>query len=139
MSRMFESAYANLLDEYVEYRKNSGIRNIIAECTVYRKLDRFIINEGINDIVFTKEHAERWKARIGEESSKTRYGRINLTKRFFEYLFIKGYKVTQFRDIRFVKSGFAPHIYTDDEIARYFYAVDSFVPKRCQKNIHETG
>ena len=47
MSRMFESAYANLLDEYVEYRKNSGIRNIIAECTVYRKLDRFIINEGI--------------------------------------------------------------------------------------------
>lgn len=135
MSRMFESAYANLLDEYVEYRKNSGIRNIIAECTVYRKLDRFIINEGINDIVFTKEHAERWKARIGEESSKTRYGRINLTKRFFEYLFIKGYKVTQFRDIRFVKSGFAPHIYTDDEIARYFYAVDSFVPKRCQKNM----
>lgn len=135
MGTIFESAYSHVLEEYINYRKNCGIKNIASECTVYKKLDRFIKNEGINDIIFTKEHAERWKAQIGEESSKTRYNRVNLTKHFFEYLFVKGYKVTQFRDIRFVKTNFAPHIYTEDEIARYFKAVDSFIPKRCQKNV----
>ncbi len=135
MSTMFSSIFADLLDEYVKYRKDCGIKGIIGECSTYKKLDRFINEECITDIVFTKEHAERWKAQLGNESSKTRYERINLTKHFFEYLFIKGYKVTQFRDIRFVKTKFAPHIYTEEEIVRYFHAVDTFIPKRCQKNV----
>lgn len=36
------------------------------------------------------------------------------------------YKVALLRDVRPPKSNFVPHIYTDDEIDRYFKAVDAY-------------
>jgi len=60
------------------------------------------------------------------ESERGRYKRINYTKKFFEYLFTRGYDVFQFRDIKSPRSNFTPHIYTEDEVERYFRAVDSY-------------
>jgi integrase len=43
-----------------------------------------------------------------------------------EYLSLKGYDVFLMHDIYFKATDFQPHIYTDDEIRRYFEAVDSY-------------
>ena len=67
-----------------------------------------------------------WRSRRDGESDHGHYMRINFTKRFFEFLFVKGYKVTLLRDVRPPKNNFVPHIYTDDEIDRYFQAVDAY-------------
>lgn len=133
--KTFESVYSELLSGYVEFRKRCGIKNIASECCVLRKLDRFIWEEGIKEIVFTKEHAEKWKCQQGDEAPKTRYTRVNTAKLFFDYLYVKGYPVTKFRDIRYTGSTFSPHIYSEDEIERYFKAVDNYYPKRCRKNL----
>lgn len=128
------SVYAGQINEFLSYREQCGIKTIQNEFHLYRKLDQFILKEGIKDITFTKDQAIRWRMSIGTESESGRYRRINYTKKFFEYLFTKGYDVFQFRDIRSPKSNFTPHIYTEGEVERYFKAVDSYHSTINRKN-----
>lgn len=120
------SVYADSIRDFLTYRERCGVKNIRCEYRFYRKLDRFILSEGIKTMTFTQDHASRWRKPFENESEIQRYRRINLTKKFFEYLFLRGYDVFQFRDIKSPKSNFTPHIYTQDEIERYFKAVDSY-------------
>jgi hypothetical protein len=52
--------------------------------------------QGIKDISFTRDHASHWRMPFENESEIGRYKRINYTKKFFEYLFARGYDVFQF-------------------------------------------
>ena len=121
-----KSVFANKVIEFLSYREKCGVKNVHSEFLYYRKLDRFILKEGIKDISFTKKQAYRWRSPLENESEIVRYKRINYTKKFFEYLFTQGYNVFQFRDIKSPKSSFTPHIYTEDEVERYFKAVDNY-------------
>lgn len=123
------SVYADSINDFLAYRERCGVKNINNEYQYYRKLDQFISKEGIKSIFFTQEQASRWRMPLENESEKGRYKRINYTRKFFEYLFAKGYDVFQFRDIKSPKSTFTPHIYTEDEVERYFKAVDSYQSK----------
>lgn len=91
-----------------------------------KRLDDFFVHEEITEISFTKEHAIKWRQRLEGESEKMQHVRINTTKRFFEYLFIQGFPVFQLRDTKYPKTKFVPHIYTDEEIEKYFLALDSY-------------
>lgn len=128
------SVYAGAIIDFLKYREQCGVKNIHNEFQYYRKLDQFILTEGIANVSFTKDQASRWKMPLGNESESGRYKRINCTKKLFEYLFARGYTVFQFRDIRSPKSNFTPHIYTDDETDRYFKAVDSYQSTINRKN-----
>jgi len=120
------SVYAGPINDFLRYREKCGVQNIHSEYPYYRKLDQLILKEGIKNISFTQDQASRWRMPFENESERGRYKRINYTKKFFEYLFTKGYDVFQFRDIKSPKSNFAPHIYAEDEVERYFKAVDSY-------------
>jgi integrase len=119
----FISAFAGEIDVFLDYRQATGI------CTdqdilYLKKLDVFLEDSKIPLIGFDAEVSALWRTRRDVESDHGHYMRINFTKRFFEFLFVKGYKVALLRDVRPPKSNFVPHIYTDDEIDRYFKAVD---------------
>jgi len=120
------SVYADPINDFLSYREKCGIKFIENEYHLYRKLDQFILKEGIKNISFTQDQASRWRMSFENESETGRYKRINYTKKFFEYLFARGYDVFQFRDIKAPKSNFTPYIYTEDEVERYFKAVDSY-------------
>lgn len=120
------SVFADLINDYLRYRENCGVQNVESEHQYYRRLDRFVLGEGIKIVSFTRDQASRWRMPFENESETGRYKRINYTKKFFEYLFAKGYDVFQFKDIKSPKSDFSPHIYTEDEVERYFKAVDSY-------------
>lgn len=128
------SVYADLMNDFLNYRENCGVRNIHNEWQYYRKLDRFILKEEIKTISFTQDQASKWRMPFENESQTGRYKRINYTKKFFEYLFIRGYDVFQFKDIKSPKSNFIPHVYTDDEVERYFKAVDNYQSNTNRKN-----
>lgn len=128
------SVYADLIKDFLSYREKCGVKNIHGEFQYYRNLDQFILTEGIKNISFSQEQASRWRMPFKNESEAGRYKRINYTKKFFEYLFIRGYEVFQFRDIKSPKSSFIPHIYTEDEVERYFKAVDSYQCSINRKN-----
>lgn len=120
------SIYSDQIHKFLRHREQCGVKEIKNEFPVYRRLDEFIIKEEIKSIAFTKEHASLWRMPLDGESETARYKRINYTKKFFEYLFLNGYNVFQFRDIKAPKSNFTPHIYSEDEVKRYFKAVDSY-------------
>jgi integrase len=128
------SVYADLINNFLNYREQCGVKDVHNEYQHYRKLDHYILMQGIKDISFTRDHASHWRMPFENESEIGRYKRINYTKKFFEYLFARGYDVFQFRDIRSPKSNFAPHIYTEDEVERYFKAVDSYQSSINRKN-----
>lgn len=120
------SVYADPINDFLSYREKCGVKYIKNEYHLYRKLDQFILQEGIKNISFTQDQASRWRMPFESESEIGRYKRINYTKKFFEYLFARGHDVFQFRDIKAPRSNFDPYIYTEDEVKRYFKAVDSY-------------
>ena len=128
------SIYSDQILKFLQFREQCGVKNIENEFPDYRRLDEFIIKQEIKSITFTKEHASHWRSPLEGESETARYKRINNTKRFFEYLFLKGFTVFQFRDIKAPKSNFTPHIYSEEEITRYFKAVDSYKCSIHRKN-----
>lgn len=121
----FISAFSGEIVGFLDYRQASGIC-IDQDIRHLKKLDAFLENNKTPLEGFDAEMSASWRSRREGESGHSHYMRVNFTKRFFEYLFIKGYKVTLPRDVRPPKSNFVPHIYTDDEINRYFQAVDAY-------------
>lgn len=134
MRPLFSSVFASFLNDFLDYRERSGIKSIGMDTRFCKRLDDFFIKENITTISFTQADSEKWKNRLPNESDTQRYKRINSTKRFFEYLFILGYPVFQLKDVKSPRSSFIPHIYTDDEIERYFKAVDTYEPTSNKKN-----
>lgn len=121
----FISVFAQEINDFLNYRQATGIC-INQDILYIKKLDVFLEDNKVPLIGFDAEVAASWRFRRNGESDHGHYMRINFTKRFFEFLFIKGYKVALLRDVRPPKSNFVPHIYTDDEIDRYFKAVDVY-------------
>ena len=88
--------------------------------------DRFCNKQGITEPVFTARDASAWLEQRDSESHTTHYSRVNASKLFLSYLSIKGYDVYVVRDVKYKGTGFQPHIYTNDETIRYFWAVDNY-------------
>lgn len=120
----FTSVFAKEIENYVNdrtaagYNKNSNRPYLI-------QFDRFCNDHRISEPVFTVEHASAWLEQRDTEAHTTHYSRINSIKHFLTYLSIKGYNVYVVRDIKYKGTNFQPHIYTDDEVRKYFAAVDA--------------
>ena len=82
------------------------------------------------DHSFSKEDADAWSEKKETEASTSHYARVNKVKCFLKYLGLKGYDVYLMHDVFFRATDFQPHIYTDDEILRYFHAVDTYTSGR---------
>lgn len=134
MSRLkFQSVFSEEMHHYLDYRVASGYKE-----KSYRnhlqQFDQFCMKYEIHQPVFTKQHALEWIKRKENEASTTHYSRINGIKQFLIYLNRKGYSVFVTRDICFRQTDFQPHIYMDDEIRRYFHAVDAYESSRNRKD-----
>lgn len=99
----YYSAFAEHISKFLDYRENSGIKYMYPDYVHLKNLDNFFIQEGITNISFSRDQAVKWKQQLENESKSTQYDRINITKRFFEYLFIQGFPVFQFKDIKHPK------------------------------------
>jgi integrase len=120
----FNSIFADELAAYLRHREVNGLDNSGAN-TQMKRLDRFFAAH-CKDKRFSKEHADKWQERLPDESPSGHYIRINFSKRFFLYLFPQGYEIFLFDDARNPPKTFSAHIYTGDEIQRYFAAVDTY-------------
>ncbi len=121
----FSSVFAEEIQNYINDKNNAGFvgenfrSNLIG-------FDRFCVEQGITEPVFTTFHASKWLEQKDSESHTTHYSRINASKHFLTYLSIKGYEVYVVRDIKYKGTDFQPHIYTDEETDKYFLAVDNY-------------
>jgi len=129
----FQSIFSREMYQYLDYIVASGYQ-IKSFCHHLRQFDQFCMKYEIHQTVFTDQHAAEWIKRKENEASTTHYSRINGIKQFLIYLNRKGYHVFVTRDISFKQTDFQPHIYTEDEITRYFHAVDTYESSRNRKD-----
>jgi len=129
----FQSVFSEEMYQYLDYVVASGHKEVSYRYHL-RQFDRFCIEHGILQPVFTAQHAAEWIQRKENEASTTHYSRINGIKQFLLYLNRRGYSVFVTRDISFRQTDFQPHIYTEDEITRYFHAVDTYESSRNRKD-----
>lgn len=129
----FHSGFADELNNYLDDKVREGYK----ETSFYPQLkvfDNFCCDRGITDITFTRQDADAWSEKRPGEAAKTHYSRVNLIKLFLNYIALKGYDVCLLRDVTFKATGFQPHIYTEDEIQRYFLAVDTYESRKRRMN-----
>ena len=124
-SYTFKSFLAAEFTSYLEHRRNSGYKTPNTATVNLRRFDEFIA-ENCTENNFTKEHAERWIEKRDVESPSAHYRRVNDSKNFFLFIYPRGYDIFLFDDVKNPPKTFVPHIYTEDEIRRYFNAVDNY-------------
>lgn len=121
----FSSVFAEEIKNYIADRTAAGYSKNGSRAYLIQ-FDRFCNEYGITEPVFTVSAASVWLEQRDTESHTTHYSRINASKHFLTYLSIKGYDVYVVRDIKYKGTDFQPHIYTDNEVQRYFAAVDAY-------------
>ena len=133
MNEEFTSVFADEINAYMEYKVSSGYKST-SYVYVLKSFDRFCTAHEISSPVFTKEHANEWTKKRDDEMHTTHYSRINAIKNFLIYLSKKNFDVVVTKDVKHRNTDFQPHIYSNDEIARYFEAVDTFDSAKCKKD-----
>lgn len=131
----FSSGLAGEMVNYLTYKEASGYKrsSFIKPLSAF---DRFCVERGIKAVTFTEADARAWAEKKPSEAVTTHYSRVNFVKNFLIYLNRKGYDVFVPRDVKSIPTDFKPHIYTDEETTRYFYAVDTYNPcKGNKKNL----
>ena len=122
---LFSSGFSSLISTYLDYKARNGF-NEESYYLGLKKFDRFLCSINKEDETFTKEDAELWAVLGDAESENARYKRLEVSRGFLLYLHATGKDVCVFRPAKCPRSNFMPHIYTEDEIARYFEAVDTY-------------
>jgi integrase/recombinase XerD len=129
----FASIFANEMVAYLQNRVSSGYKETSFVCHL-KNFDRFCLDHALTTPTFPREYADVWIKRRKSEASTTHYARINAIKHFLIYLANNGFNVFVTRDIAFKETSFQPHIYTKEEIKKYFSAVDMFDSSRNKKD-----
>lgn len=127
--RELYSGFKDEIERYIAYKVANGFSEGSFRA-VLRDFDHFCYNRGITEPKFTREDADAWTERRSSEATSSHYSRVNKVKNFLEYLKLKGLPVFPPQDVLFKATDFQPHIYTDDEVRRYFRAVDTLVSAR---------
>jgi len=131
-ARNFSSVFADELNKYLDLQISYGFKEI-SYLSNLRLFDRFCASQVCAMSGFTRELADRWVQLRQGEATTTRYSRVNTAKNFLIYLRNNGFDVYVTRDAAKGSTDFKPHIYSYDEIERYFKAVDSFDSRNNRK------
>ncbi len=122
---IFSSSFSSLISKYLDYKAQNGF-NEESYYLGLKKFDRFLCSINKTDQTFTKADAESWTAKRDDESKNAHYRRLEISFGFILYLYQTGKDVFAFRKAKYPTSNFIPHIYTAEEIVRYFESVDTY-------------
>lgn len=122
----FNSVFSAEIASYLNEREKSGYKNGSSTLTYLRRFDRFCDGKGLSEVKFPRELAEEIRVKPENYSIGSQYKYLLVVKKFLDRLVLKGYSVCSPRLINYKCQRFSPHIYSQDEICRYFNAVDTY-------------
>lgn len=130
---VFESVFSKEFRDLVDTKRALGYDYDSGEQS-FRRLDRFFIEEGLQEKKLTKTMCDKWCRKRSYESQTNHGGRISSLRVFARHLVEMGIEA-YVPPIGITRHGqkYDAHIYTDDELARFFSAVDKSksVPREC--------
>jgi site-specific recombinase XerD len=97
---------------------------------ILRHLDNFLVQEGLTTYELPSSIARKWLAKKAHESARTHRQRITVTRQFSRFLLRLGYSayVPDSTLAARSPSTFVPRMLTDEELRKFFQAVDSLEP-----------
>ena len=123
---VFHGVYADLIRQYIEFKRNLGYKFIGAEYT-YHFFDDFTISQGETEVGITKELATKWSIKRSNESDHTCYVRVMYLVHFSCFLNDMGYPSYVPRLPKAYKSTFTPYIFSHQEVEKIFASCDKLV------------
>lgn len=127
----FSSSIADCIERFIAQQRNAGyIYNTQAKDL--KRFDNFVIKQDCPPNTLPKEIVAAWIEHRPNEKTNTQRKRANLIKQLAQFMLSVGYEayVPPITITRAVPRNYIPHIYTDDELARFFTAADS-LPCHC--------
>jgi integrase len=112
-------------DEFIAYKRAGGRGYERQEIHLHKFL-KFSNNYAIGESLLSKEAVAAWSAVRGNESAKTRNGRTAPVRQLAEYMNKRGilaYVAPKIKNID--NNGFAPYIFSNNELAALFTAADA--------------
>ena len=126
----FSGSLSKFCDGFVAEKRALGY-SYNREARQLSEFSRFTESFSFPENVLTQEVVESWISRRPNDSDRNYYARYALIKLFAEYMIRAGYSAycPDRTDIAKIQWAYTPHIFTHDEISRFFVAVDALKKK----------
>lgn len=123
-TKKYTSVLAPEIEGFIKLRRSLGYKVEAMESRLHT-FDLFLVDNQVSDKVITRELCMKWCLKRSHETIRTQQRRIEALRAFCGYLSDLGLKAYS-PPIGLVKKAprYIPHIYTDDELKKFFAAVD---------------
>src|SRR5437764_4864241 len=128
-SNRFQSVLTPCMEKFLQEKHACGYA--YHEATrILRRLDDFLVQEGLTIQELPGSVARKWLAKKAHESAATHQQRITVTRQFSRFLLRLGHSayVPDFTLATRNRSTFVPRMLTDEELRKFFRAVDTLEP-----------
>ena len=128
-SNRFQSVLSELMEKFLQEKHACGYA--YQEPTrILRHLDHFVVQEGLATYELPGSMARKWLAKKAHESARTQKQRITLVRQFSRFLLRLGYSAYVPDSTLAARnpSTFVPRMLSDEELRKFFQAVDALEP-----------
>ena len=125
-SYKWESSLAQKMQEFLTIKRMAGFK-YESEERLLEKFDGYCFVNGYTEDFLSREIVEGFCYGVSYEKDSTRYNKEKILSCFGEYLCNCGYESYICPRKSAPKKGcFTPYIYTEDELSRFFQAIDTY-------------
>jgi site-specific recombinase XerD len=128
-SNRFQSVLSACMEKFLREKHACGY-SYGEEARILRNFDNFLVQEGLATYELPVSIARKWLAKKAHESAGTQRKRITTTRQFSLFLLRLGYSayVPDSTVGARNRSTFVPRMLTDEELRKFFQAVDALQP-----------
>jgi integrase/recombinase XerD len=125
----FQSVLAPFINQFLEQKHACGY-SYYEPIRLLHRLDDFLVREELTRLELPRSLARKWLAKKPHESASTHQQRIILIRHFSRFLLQAGCPayVPDSTLASHNRSTFIPRMLTDEELRKFFHAVDSLEP-----------
>jgi integrase/recombinase XerD len=128
-SRGFQSVLSACMEKFLQEKHACGY-DYHEATRILRHLDNFLVQEGLATCELPGPIARKWLAKKAHESAQTQRHRITLVRQFSRFVLRLGYSayVPDSTLAARNRSSFIPRMLSDEELRKFFQAVDALKP-----------
>lgn len=125
----FQSVLAPFMDKFLQEKHACGYA-YHEPTRILQRLDDFLVQEGLVARELPRSVARKWLAKRAHESARTQQQRITVVRHFSGFLLRLGYPayVPDSTWTARTPSTFVPRMLTDEELRKFFQALDAIKP-----------
>ena len=124
----FQSVLAPLIDRFLQEKRACGYA-YHEPFRILHRLDDFLVQQGLEALELPRDVARNWLAKKPHESAATQQQRITIVRQFSKFLLTAGCPAyVPDATVAARKSIFVPRMLTEEELRKFFRAVDTLEP-----------